>query len=185
MTPIDTRLQSVCSCYFWEPSTQPGELLAMPLHAGGPGKIHMGWARGTQSWPGAHVLWSLSPWPRFFLAQPHKKESPASVPALQRSGEIGRAQGCLKADTAAGFGRCGQQWWSSGRLPAALAVDPYSIFLGCCPILTYSQTLSKGFTVALTAKTQFVNVVFSPQNQGVFLNQLNRVEVHLPTVKSC
>lgn len=123
--------------------------------------------------------------PVFFLAQPHKKESPASVPALQRSGEIGRAQGCLKADTAAGFGRCGQQWWSSGRLPAALAVDPYSIFLGCCPILTYSQTLSKGFTVALTAKTQFVNVVFSPQNQGVFLNQLNRVEVHLPTVKSC
>lgn len=75
MTPIDTRLQSVCSCYFWEPSTQPGELLVMPLRAGGPGKIHMGWVRGTQSWPGAHVLWSLSPWPRFFWLSPIRRRA--------------------------------------------------------------------------------------------------------------
>lgn len=72
----------------------------------------MQWARGPQSWPGAHDLRSLSPWPLFFWLS-HKKEISASVPALQRFGEIGRAQERLKAETAAGLGSYRQQWWWS------------------------------------------------------------------------
>ena len=81
----------------------------------------MWWARNTQSWPAAHILSSLavSSAP-FLLAQPHKKENSASVPALQRSGETGRAQECLKAEATAGSSRCGQQPQWSQVLPAAL-----------------------------------------------------------------
>lgn len=85
------------------------------------------------------------------------------MPVFQRFGEVGRALECLKADTAAGFGRYGPWWWSP-LLPAALAVDAHTIFLGSpsLSILTYSQTITKCFFVALTAKTQFVNVVVFP-----------------------
>lgn len=96
--PISTWLHSVCSHYPSEPSTQPGECSATPLQAQGPGETHVRWARNAQRWPAAHILSSLtvSSAP-FLLAQSHKKESAASVPALQRPGEIGRAQECLKA----------------------------------------------------------------------------------------
>lgn len=96
------------------------------------GDIHTWRERGTQSGPGAHILLSLtvSSFGPFLLAQPHRKESPASGPALQRFGDTGRAQECLKAETASGFGRGGQQRWWPPLLPAALAGDAHSVFLG-------------------------------------------------------
>ena len=150
----------------------------MLLHAQGPGEIPTRQVRGTQSWPEARVLQSVSPWPSFFWLNPTRRRVP--VPALQRSGETGRAQECLKAETAVGFGRCGWQWWWSGLLPAAQAADP----LSQAAILTYSQTISKCIPAALIAKTQFVNAVF-PHKIEEHLNQLSSVKVHLPTVKSC
>lgn len=56
VTPTNSRRESVCSYYFWEPSTQPGGFSVRLLHAQGPGEIPTRWVRGTQSWPEARVL---------------------------------------------------------------------------------------------------------------------------------
>lgn len=110
--PVHIRLDPVCSCCHADPSMQPGEFSAMPLSAQPPQKIHMRWARDTQvarsPCPlGSHCL--LGPFSSG--SAPHERE-PASLPALQRFEEIGRAQEWLRAEPAAGSGRFGQRRWS-------------------------------------------------------------------------
>lgn len=142
-----------------------------------PGETHVLWARNTPSWPTAHILLSLSPRPLSFWLSPARRKALLLCQPF-RSGEIGRAQECLKAETMAGLSRCGQQPWWSRLLPAGLTVEPHPFTGACCP---YLDSLSDSLNASLLPRWlthSLLMLLFCPTKQRSVLHSLNSVEVN-------
>ena len=175
---MGTRLNSVCSSCCSEPSTQPGRMvlsddtacLVPRRHPHVAGERYPERARSPHPLV-SHCVFFF--WPFSSGSAPQEGE-----PCFWASAsEVWRHwQGTGMPES-----RDGLRIWQ-GWAAAVVASAPTSCLSWRCPlgvprpavrILTYSQTLSQCFIVALTAKTQFVNVAVSPY----------KIEKHFQSIK--